>query len=315
MFKNKNILSLVLAIMLIIVYTGCKAKTEDKQTPQDSLEIAEEVAYPLTITDSYNREVIIESEPMKVISIAPNITETIFALGKGEKLIGRTDFCNYPEEAKNVESIGGLTEPNIEKIADLEPDLIIASTHFKEDVLKKLEELGLNVIVLYGEESFEGVYDVIGKTGQVLNSKSEADKIVSDMRDKINTVQLKVQDASKPSVYFVVGFGEYGDYTAGKDTFIGQMIEIAGGINAANDVEGWKYSLERLLEKDPDILICSMEEGTKQQIMAANGYKDLTAVKDGKLFELDKNLLEIQGPRLADGVEALAKIIHPDLFK
>lgn len=316
MFTNKKIISLIIMVMLVISFSACSPVNEkQEEQPQEPQQATNETTYPLTITDSHNREVNIEREPTKIVSVAPNITETIFALEESEKLIGRTDFCDYPEKVKNIESIGSLTEPNIEKIADLKPDLIIASTHFNEDVLKKLEELGLKVIVLYGEESFDGVYNVIGKIGKILNAKSKADKIISDMKVKVTNVQEKVKDVARPSVYYVVGFGEYGDFTAGKDTFINQMIEIAGGKNAADDVEGWKYSLERLIEKDPDILICSMSGNEKKQIMSANGYKDLTAVKEGKLFEIDKNLLERQGPRLADGIEALAKIIHPELFK
>jgi iron complex transport system substrate-binding protein len=106
-----------------------------------------------------------------------------------------------------------------------------------------------------------------------------------------------------------------GDFTAGKGTFIGKMIEMAGGKNAADDVEGWSYSLEKLVEKNPDIMICSMYYDTKKGIQSTNGYKDLDAVKNGKLFEIDNNLLDRQGPRLADGLVELAKIIHPESFR
>jgi iron complex transport system substrate-binding protein len=312
MLRQRRAIITVLALITILIFTACtdnSEKTENKNMETKNLK------YPLMIEDSYGRKVTINKEPMRVISIAPNITETIFALGQGEKLVGRTDYCEYPEAAKEIESIGSLQSPNIEKILSLNPDLVIASTHFKKDVLEKLEELDLKVIVLYGEESFQGVYQVIEKLGTVLNAKEEADKVIANMKQKVTNVITTVKDAEKPEVYYVVGFGESGDYTAGRGTFIGEMIKMAGGKNAADDVKGWKYSLERLVEKDPDILICSKGYSPKEKVILANGYKDLTAVKNGKIFDIDNDLLEIQGPRLADGLERLAKIIHPELFR
>ncbi|QXM07381.1 ABC transporter substrate-binding protein [Crassaminicella indica] len=299
-------------IISIILFCSC-AKTNEKVEEQKEAE--KKGQYPLTIVDSYNREVIIESEPKRVVSIAPNITETIFALGAGEKLVGRTDYCDYPEKVKSIASIGSLMEPNIEKIVALKPDLVVASTHFKEDVLNKLEELNVKVIVLYGEESFEGAYAIIGKLGKVLNAQEASEKIISSMKDQVKNVIDKVKNAERPEVYYVVSYGAGGDYTAGEGTFIDKMINLAGGKNAARDTTGWKYSLEKLIEKDPDILICSKYYDAKKGIMNTNGYKDLTAVKEGRLFEIDNNLLDRQGPRLADGLYELAKIIHPELFK
>lgn len=314
MLKRKKILSMLLVLMVILfTVTACSSKSGKgtaKNHASQSKEIKGETKYPLTIKDSYEREVTIDKEPEKVISIAPNITETIFALEKGEKLIGRTEYCDYPEEVKKVQSIGTLTKPNIEKITELKPDLIVASTHFKKETLKKFEELGMKVIVLYGEESFDGAYETIEKVGTVLNAQDKAEEVVSNMKKKVEEVKI-----NKPSVYYVVAYGKGGDYTAGKGTFIGQMIEMAGGKNAADDVEGWKYSLERLIEKNPDILICSKRFDTKKGIENTNGYKDLDAVKNGRLYEIDDSLISRQGPRLAEGLEELAKIIHIEAFK
>ncbi|OPJ55393.1 ABC transporter substrate-binding protein [Alkalithermobacter paradoxus] len=305
----KKIISSILSILIIFALVGCSQVEDKNENKEESSS-----KYPMTIVDSYEREVILESEPNTIISIAPSITETIFALEAQDKLIGRTDFCDYPENVSNIESIGSLTEPNIEKIVELNPDLVIASTHFKKEVLEKLEEADIKVLVLYGPESFEGVYEVITKLGTVLNKEDKANEVINSMKETVDYVVNKVKDKEKPRVYYVVGFGEYGDYTAGKGTFISQIIEMAGGENVANDVEGWQYSIERLLEHDPDMLICSEHFDTKKGIQEANGYKELTAVKEDRLFEIDNNLLDRQGPRLADGLYKLAKIIHPDLF-
>jgi iron complex transport system substrate-binding protein len=311
LFKIKRILSIVITIVLCFALSACKKEEPAVSTKK----AAEGTTYPLKIKDSYDREVTIDKEPQRIISIAPNITETIFVLGKGDKLVGRTDYCDFPSEAGKVTSVGKLTDPSLEKIVELKPDVVIASTHFKKEVVTKLEQLNIKVLVLYGPESFDGVYETITKVAQVLNAKEAADKVTVDMKKKVDAVTAKVKDAKKPSVYYVVGFGKSGDFTAGKGTFIANMIDMAGGVNAANDVEGWKYSLEKLVEKNPDILVCSKSFDTKKGLEAANGYKDLSAVKGGKLLEIDENLLNRQGPRLAEGLETLAKLIHPEIFK
>lgn len=292
---------------MVFAFAGCST---EGSTP----EVSTTEGYPMTIVDSYEREVVLEEEPKTVVSVAPNITETIYAIGAEDKLIGRTDYCDYPEEVSDIESVGSLMDPNIEKILELNPDLVIASTHFQKEVLEKLEESDIKVVVLYGEESFEGVYDTIEKLGKVLNRESKAADVIGEMKAKVEDVKSKVEGLEKPSVYYVVGYGESGDFTATKETFIAQMIEMAGGKNAADDAEGWKYSLEKVVEKDPEILICSKYFDSKTGIEAANGYKDLSAVKEGRLYEIDNNKLDRQGARLADGLEELAKAIHPEAF-
>lgn len=312
---NRRILFLLLAVILTFSFIGCSNAYNLSDSTKAKSTSGSVSAYPMTVTDSYNRQVKIDKEPEKIISIAPNITEIVFALDRSSKLIGRSEYCDYPEEVKKVASIGSLKDPSIEKIVELKPDLVIASTHFKKEVVQKLEELGIKVVVFYGQESFEGVYATIEKVSMVLNAKDNAQKLVSEMKMEVQDVLDKVKDKPCPSIYYVVSFGKTGDYTAGKDTFIGQMIGMAGGKNAADDVQGWAYSLEKLTEKKPDIIICSKYYNSKQGIENANGYKDLAAVKNGKLYEIDNNLLDRQGTRLADGLTELARIIHPEAFK
>lgn len=308
----QKIIGVVMIFALILSTTAC---TENNKNNVQSNDDAGTGNYPLTIVDSFNREIIIEKEPNRVISIAPNLTETIFALGQGEKLVGRTDWCDYPKEVNNIESIGSLMDPNIEKIVELNPDLVLVSTHFDTEVLKKLEELDIQVVGLYGEENIEGVYDIIDELGSILDAKERAASIIDNMKERIGEVKEKVKELKRPEVYYVVDFGDSGDFTAGKGTFIDQMINLAGGNNIAGELEGWKYSLERLIEQDPDILICSQFYNTKERLKEANGYKELSAVKEDRIYEIDNNILDRHGPRVVDGVEELAKILHPEKFK
>jgi len=309
MLRNKKLI-IVLTILICMVVSGC---TQKKIAPK--VVATRVTVYPLKVVDSYNRTVTIDTEPKRVITIAPNIAETVYALNKGEALVGRSDYDDYPAQISKVATLGQLTNPSIEKIVELKPDVVIASTHFGKDIVKKLEDLNIKIIVLYGQDNFDGVYNTITKVGEVLNANEKAKTLVQDMKKKVENIVAKVKTAQKPSVYYVVGFGKAGDYTAGKDTFIGNMLEMAGGNNAAKDVVGWKYSIEKLVEKNPDILICSKDYGSKKGIEATTGYKDLKAVKGKKLLEMDQNIVDRQGPRLADGLEALAKLIHPELFK
>ncbi len=315
MSKRKSIISLVLAVFICVVFSACGSKGENKGALNTTKKETNAVVYPLKVVDSYNRTVIIEKEPKRIITIAPNITEGIYALGKGDSLVGRSDYDDYPAQVLKVPSVGDLLQPSVEKIVELKPDVVIASALFDKAVIKKLEALNIKVIALGGEENFNGVYGTISKLGQVVNASGKAQTVISDMKKKVAEITDKVKDAKKPTVYYVAGFGKNGDFTAGKDTFIGNMIEVAGGKNAADDVVGWNYSVEKLVEKNPDVLICSKRYDSKKGIEATNGYKDLKAVKNGKLLEIDENIIVRQGPRLAEGLEAIAKLVHPELFK
>lgn len=176
MFKNKKLI-IFITILICMVFSGCKQKEVTKEVVTAKL-----TAYPLKVVDSYNRTVTIEKEPKRVITIAPDIAETVYALNKGEELVGRSDYDDYPAEISKVAKVGQLTDPSLEKIVELKPDVVIASTHFSKDVVKKLEGLNIKVIVLYGEENFDGVYNTITKVGEVLNANEKAKILVEDMK-------------------------------------------------------------------------------------------------------------------------------------
>lgn len=318
MKNSKKILGLFLAIFLTFSMAACSSNKDGTGKDNDnknSSNVSKKTTYPLKIKDSFGREITIEKEPSKVISLGPNITETIFALGKGETIIGRTEFCDFPKEVEKIDTIGTLQTPNIEKIVELKPDLVIASTHATKEYLNKLDKLDIKSVAFYGNEDFEGAYDVISNIAYVLNANKQANTIVDNMRKKIDSVKEKVKDKGTPSVYYLIDFGKGGDFTPGKDTFLHKLIKLAGAKNAGEDSVNWKYSLEKLIEKNPDIIVCPKYYDTKKRLQETEGYKDLEAIKNDKLFEIDNNMLDRQGPRLADGLEELAKIIHPDAFK
>lgn len=326
MKRRTQILSLLLTVLMMSsLFSGCMFFTVDPgqdSTPQTSTMSEETVEestsasgeaqasqteYPLTITDSSGREVVFESEPQKIVSLGPNMTELVFALGAGYRLAGRTTYCDYPEEAAEVPAVGTLMEPDFEKITEIRPDLVLASTHVSDETLDKLQDLNIPVIMLYDEHHLDGLKDIILTLGKILNVNDAAEALAKETFDRINAVREKTADLEKIPVYYVVGFGEYGEFTAGGDTFINDMIEAAGGENVAKDVKGWSFSLEQLLEADPRVII--VQNWAKDTFGKDEPYSQLTAVKEGRVFAIDNNLLDRQGPRNADGVEALAAIL------
>lgn len=268
--------------------------------------------YPATILDSEDNEITIESEPMKVVSMAPSITELLFKLNLEDKLIGRTTYCDYPKEALDIEPVGTLQKPDLEKIISLEPDILIASTHFSDESKQQLTALGVEVIVLYENYEMDGVYTIIETLGTIFNVNGTASEITDQMKSSTEETKEKIADLESPRVYYVVGFGEYGDYTAGGDTFINGLITLAGGDNIAKDVSGWSYTIESLVEADPEIIIIGND--MKDSFINEDVYKDLTAVKTGNVYGIDPNLLERQGYRNTEGIRVLAKIFHPEAF-
>ena len=216
--------------------------------------------------------------------------------------MGRTDWCDYPSGVSTISSVGSLREPNAETILAMQPDLVIASTHAPLEKLQLLEDAGIPTLALYGPEEYNGVYQVIETMGKILGT--DATELLEDMRGRTAEVLARAAKlTSKPRVYYVVGFGEGGDWTATGDTFIHQMLTMAGGENIAADASGWSFSLERLVAEEPDMII--LNRGLADSFKETPLYRELSAVKGGRVFEVDENTIVRQGPRLIDGLETL----------
>lgn len=317
---KKIVLSFMLVLLMTCVACGpadsSSVVSEPLEVQEEALEVVDEKVsiYPFELVDSLGRTVTIEAEPNRIISVAPNITETICALGLEDKLVGRTNYCDYPASVTAIESIGLLSDPSIEAIVNLEPDLIVGSTHFETEVLENLESLGYTVVVLYGEESFEGVYETIDMLASILDVEDRSQELVEAMKTKVDNVLTALKDVEPKSVYYVVAYGESGDYTATGDTFISHILRMAGGDNVAQSGSNWRFSYEKLIESDPSIMICSDKKDAKAGLMSSENYQLLTAVSQGQVYEVNNNLLDRQGPRLADGLEAVARVLHPERF-
>ncbi len=301
-----------------VVVTPEAAPTVDAAVEEVVEEVQQAIAetqtqFPLTVTDKFGKEVVIESRPQRVISFSPEDVEILYTLGAADALIGRSTYCDYPEEALAVQDMGDLFNFNVETVVAATPDLVLLSSMADESLVQSLNEKGLNVLVMDMDTTLEGTYAYIQTLGLIFDVQVEAADLVTDMKARIQTVNDKVRDLEKPAVYFAVSVGEF-DSAATGDTFINGMIELAGGENIAADGTGWMYTVEQVVEKDPDLLICSKLYDFKAQIQAAEGYKELRAVKEDQIYEVDENIFYRQGPRIVEAVETLAKIFHPEAF-
>jgi iron complex transport system substrate-binding protein len=315
---NRKLWALILSLGLVsFAMAGCSAsKQETRTAPAPAQETkqpaAKKTKYPITLKDSAGRDVTIPAEPKRIVSAAPSNTELVFALGKGSSLVGRTDFCDYPAEATKIESIGGFSRPNYEKIVNLKPDLLLMIGGTVEVRTKLTDEFKINVFVV-DPKNFDQLFDGIEELGQILDAQESADKVIGEMQQATKEISDKATTATtKPKVFYEVWHDPL--LTAGTGTFIDDLIKLAGGTNAGGDVAGWAtYSLEKLQANNPDIMVTGREQAP--QVKARKGWEGLKAVKENKvLFVPDANTVQRPGPRLIEGLKWFAQTLHPELF-
>ena len=251
----------------------------------------------VTFVDDYQRTVEVPTSPKRVVSTSPAVTEIIFALHADSLLIGRTDFCSYPPEAKKIPSIGGISNLNVEKIASLNPDLVISGSMIPQKCHQQLEKMGIPIACVIEKQQYEGLYENIAKIGQLVGCTRQADSLIAHMRSMMGTLgeSLPTNETPRPSIYYVVGFGPSGNFTAGGNSFINDIIEMAGGHNVAADITGWSYSLEALMQADPEYIMIRREDSAT--FCRTKPYNQLTAVKTGKVIAIESGTIDLQVPR------------------
>jgi len=261
----------------------------------------------------------LEEPPQRLVSLAPSITENVFALKAGDRLVGVTDWDNYPEEVANIERIGGL-EPNIEKILSLEPDLVLAHASVNDNAVQPLRDVGLSVLVLPEAQSFDGTYAVLRMLGQALGAQEQAEEVIQQMEAKKADIVAKVADIPETEKVRVWVEVSPDLYTAGSGTFIDDLIRLAGGINVAAEVEGWaQLSEEQVIAAQPDVIITTYgyytEEPPAKMIASRKSWADIPAVRDGRIYDVDSDIISRPGPRLAEGLLQVAASLYPDRFQ
>jgi iron complex transport system substrate-binding protein len=272
----------------------------------------------VTVKDDYGREIILESEPQRIISFAPSTTEILFALGLGEKVVGVSSYDNYPPEVFEKEQVGGVIDLNVEKIISLDPEIAFG-IDLSKDKLDQIEKSGIKVYIS-NPTTLDMTLDNIKKIGMLTGRVKEAEVLIKEMQENIKTVSSKVADITeekRPKVFYEVWNEPL--MTAGVDTFIHDMITIAGGVNVASidELTGWpEYSVERLIEINPDIIIAPKTLApTPETITGDDRLSGIKAVLEKKVFIVEDDLVIRPGPRVVIGLMDLAIAIHPEIFK
>lgn len=278
---------------------------------------------PMTITDVAGRKVTIGTTPQRIVSLAASNTEILFAIGAGSNVIAVDDFSDFPAQAKTLPKIGGTSDKyNFEQIVALKPDVIFAAGITAPDVLKKLDDLKLTFVVLGVERTtFESILTDIGLAGQITGHAGEAKQVTDSMQQRVDAVKAKVAAATtKPKVYWELDATDpTKPYTVGPGTFVNDIITLAGGVNVfANASSSYpQVSAEQVIAANPQLIILpdSSYGISVDSVLARPGWQSIDAVKTKHVYPIDDSPVSRPGPRVVDGIEAAAKLIHPELFQ
>ncbi len=308
MLRKILILTLLLTLM-----TACTPQATPTTAP---------VATDITLTDGLSREIKLAGAAQRVVSLAPSNTEILFAVGAGSQVVGRDEFSDYPAEAASVESVGGsMGQYSVEAIVALKPDLVLAAEINTPELVKQLEDLGLTVYYLKNPLTLEELYVNLEIVGQLTGHN--VSELVDSLSARVKAVDEKVALASaRPIVFYEIDATDASKpYSYGPGTFGDLLITRAGAENLvtlAGITDSYpQVSLEQIVATNPAVIILgdSMWGVTVESVLSRPGWEGIDAVKNNNIFAFDDNLVSRPGPRLVDGLEQLAKLLHPDLFK
>jgi iron complex transport system substrate-binding protein len=265
------------------------------------------------VFDDLDRLVAINGTPQRIISLAPSNTEILFALGLGDKVVGVTDWCNYPPEALEKEEVGGFATPSVEKIVALNPDLILAKHGNPRDVIDTLAGLGLTVFGIKTTD-LDDLLNDIRRVGEITDKELEAQALTSEMASKIQAVTNRTEELEvRPRVFYIIWHDPL--MTVGSGTFIHELIEKAGGVNIFQNLKGYpRISIEDVIALNPEIIISSEWPAVYEWALNATELAVTAARQTGRVFTCDDDLVMRPGPRLVKGLEWFAHFIQPDIF-
>ena len=314
---------MIMSILATLLLVGCNGEeaTPVENSTEDTQQEAtvEETTFPQTMTDVVGNEITLEEAPKRIVSMIPSNTEILFALGLNDEIVGVNDYDNYPAEALEKEKIGGQ-EFNVEKIVAMNPDIVFAHESMigvGEAGLQQIRDAGVKVFVVKNAADFNQTYTTIEEIGRATGKLPEAQKIVEDMKAKVEEVKEKVASVETKKTVFVENSDVPDIYTAGNGTFMQEMFDMLNAENIAADQEGWfKIEPEEIVSRNPDVIIISYSyvDNIINKVKARDGFDSVTAVKNDAVVQVDENLVSRTGPRLAEALEEIAKAVYPEVF-
>ena len=279
------------------------------------------VAFPMTLTDDAGREVTLVAEPQRIVSLAPSNTEIVCAIDACERLVGVTDFDDYPADVVEIDKVVTMAQVDVEALVATEPDLVLAAGNelTPSAVIDQIADLGVPVLVLY-PESLDEISADIQLVGMAVGRDDEAAALVEDMATRVDAVEEVVADLERPRTFYEVSVFEGTIYTAGESSFLASLIETAGGEPITGDALSTSIELEELVAADPELILLGDATYdstiTPESVAQRQGWEAMTAVGDGRVEVVtDDVVITRPGPRIIDGLEALARAIHPDGFE
>jgi len=289
---------MVVLLSIAFVLTAC---TPNEQTPTQY------------VVDDLGRLVTINGTPERIISLAPSNTEILFALGLGDRVVGVTMYCDYPPEAQDKEKVGDYYGPDIEKIIALQPDLVLATDFHRFDLIPALEQQGVAVFAV-APQTLDDVLESIQKIGQIADKEAEALELVDRMTSKIEEIEEQTKELEeKPRVFYMTWQDPM--WTIGRATWIDDLINISGGVNIFSQYfeSGAMVEIEWVILLNPEIIITS--EWSYDWALNATELASTNASQTGRIYTFDDDLAQRPGPRLVEGLEWFAYLIHPEIFE
>lgn len=317
--NRKSLTGIFILVMAILVFlSGCSPKQSQSPVQQGKPDIAQDgkTVYPLTLVDDTGTSVTIPAKPERIVSLLPSSTEILAALG--QEPIAVTQWDDYPQDiTKRAEFVfQDALNPNLEQLLSLQPDLIMFWLTTPE-ATAKIRSLGIPVVV-FDDKNIAEIYETIALAGQIIDRQEEANLVIAQMKAKEKGIEEKLAQlpvAEKRKVWLEV---DSNLFTAGQGTFLDEIITKAGGINIAQDIQGWgQFNSEQVIARDPDVIIETYsyaDPNAIEKIRNRQGWANVQAVKNNRVIGLENNIISRQGPRIIDGLELTAKAIYPELF-
>jgi iron complex transport system substrate-binding protein len=269
------------------------------------------------LTDEIGRQVAVRRDPRRVVSLAPSLTETLFALGLGDKVVGVTSYCDYPAEAHGKEKVGDTLRPNLERLIALKPDLVLITTSSQlESLTRQLDQLSIPIYVT-NPRTVVGVIESIRQLGEVAGAGARAAEVAAAMERRVDEVRRRVAGGPGPRVLYVLQNSPL--ITAGRDTFISDLIRLAGGesISGAESADYPQFSREAVIARAPEVIIIPASHGTElvDEDAVRRDFAATPAVRENRLVRINPDWVDRPGPRLVAGLEAVARALHPQAVK